>query len=69
MGSKKDSIELKNVNGGGAVRLPFPQALKIMLWQEEKGLKDWEVSEPNYKFKDGEIYRSGSTGDTKKSKK
>lgn len=73
MGSKKDNIKLKALKPVGEkevkkeITVPIAQALKIMKLQEKKKVKAWEVSEPNYKYQNGEIEYTGGERDSKKS--
>ena len=76
MATKKDTIKLKEVSSRKSVgekkhekreiTLPFAHALKVMQLQEKKGRKAWEVSEPNYKFQNGEINYTGGKENTQK---
>lgn len=75
MANSKKTIKLKAIKAKkGAdekaakkeITVPFAQALKILKLQDKKKVKAWEVSEPNYKYQNGEIEYTGSEKDSKK---
>ena len=64
MPKRKRVIKILNIKSKATLELKHEHALNLLRLQDEKGLKDFQLEEKGYIFKDNEIIYRKSNKDT-----